>query len=139
MNKEVPLFLVKSNQAGVVAVILLAIVTQQPILLLLLWVIQAVGLVFGTKASLFIRIVQPFLRGGLEGSPTQSVELQRFNQTLGMLFLTVSLICFLFQMNTAGYILASMFAAAAFLSVCGFCVGCLMYYQYKQLRHRMSR
>ncbi|MGO4271247.1 DUF4395 family protein [Paenibacillus sp. TAF58] len=42
-------------------------------------------------------------------------------------------------MQVAGYMFACMFAIAAFLSVCGFCIGCLVYYQYKQFKHKLNK
>nr|WP_309225027.1 DUF4395 family protein [Paenibacillus sp. JMULE4] len=35
-----------------------------------------------------------------------------------------------------GYLFAGMVAAAAFVAICGFCVGCFLYFQFKQLRNR---
>ncbi|MDQ0888539.1 hypothetical protein QFZ81_003627 [Paenibacillus sp. V4I9] len=139
MNKEIPMPLVKSNQVGVVLFIVLATIIQQPLLLLLLWIIQAVGLLFGTKASLFIQIAKPFLHKKIAGAETQAVELQRFNNSLGMTFLTISLLSFSLHWKVAGYLFANMFAVAALLSVCGFCIGCLIYFQYRQFKYRINR
>lgn len=59
--------------------------------------------------------------------------MQRFNNILGLAFLTASLGSFGLGFEIAGYLFAGAFALAAFIAVLGFCVGCTIYYQYNRL------
>jgi hypothetical protein len=84
-----------------------------------------------------VSIVRPFLGSLVARSHTEALELQRFNNTIAVVLLTLSVICFSLGFNTAAYIFAGMVALAAFVAICGYCIGCTMYYQFKRLRaHR---
>ncbi|MGO4179916.1 DUF4395 domain-containing protein [Paenibacillus sp. TAF43_2] len=134
--KEIPIPFVRSNQVGIVAVLLLAIGLQLPWLIAALWIIQIIGLIFGTKANLFIIAARPFLNGRISSAQTEAAELQRFNNSLGVGFLTFSLLSFMLGWSAAGYIFAGMMGAAALAAILGFCIGCTIYFQYKQFRAR---
>jgi hypothetical protein len=133
--KEIPMPYIKANQVGIVLFVLLATLLKLPTLLVVLWVIQVVGLVFGF--NLFVRIAKPFLN--VKGSETQAVELQRFNNVLAVIFLTLAILGFGTQLTVAGYIFSAMLFAAAFVAICGYCIGCTIYYQYKQYIARHKR
>jgi uncharacterized membrane protein YagU involved in acid resistance len=135
--KEIPMAYVKANQTGIVLFILLSFIFRQPYILAALWIIQALGLVFGLKANLFVAAARPLL--DVQGKETQAAELTRFNNRLGMIFLTLSLISFLFGFSILGYIFAAMFFLAAFVALCGYCIGCTMYFQYKMFKARRTR
>jgi hypothetical protein len=134
--KEIPMPYIKSNQVGIVLFVLLATFLKLPLLLALLWVIQVVGLVFGF--NLFVRIAKPLLN--VKGSNTQAAELQRFNNVLAVIFLTIAVLAFALQLTVVGYIFSFMLFVAAFAAICGYCIGCTVYYQYKQYiaRHRRA-
>ncbi|CAM4379112.1 DUF4395 domain-containing protein [Paenibacillus alkaliterrae] len=134
--KEIPIPYVRSNQVGIVTIIMIAIALQLPWLIAALWFIQTAGLVFGPKANLFILIARPFLAGRIASADTEAAELQRFNNSLGVGFLTFSLISFAFGWTLTGYLFAGMMAAAALVAILGYCIGCTMYFQYKQFRAR---
>ena len=129
---EVPVPYLRSNQIGIVLTVLIAIITQQPLLIALLWVVQVLGLLLGLKANLFIRLAKPFLKESIKDAPTEEKELSRFNNLLAVIFLTLSLISFALGWNVTGYIFVGMLAIAASLAICGFCLGCFMYFQYKK-------
>jgi len=130
--KEIPEPYVKANQIGIVLFVILTAVFDQPYLLLALLVIQVVGLLTGK--NLFVLLAKPFLK--VKGAPTQAQELQRFNNTLAVIFLTLSLLSFLIQLPFLGYIFAAMLFLAAFAAICGYCIGCTVYFQYKQFKAR---
>ncbi|WP_424769242.1 DUF4395 domain-containing protein [Paenibacillus sp. sgz302251] len=134
--KEIPIPLVRSNQVGIVITLLLAITLQQPWLIALLWIVQLVGLLLGPKGNLFITIARPFLGRFLASPNTEAAELQRFNNSLGVGFLTASMLSFVLGWQVLGYIFAGMMGAAALSAILGYCIGCTMYFQYKQFRAR---
>ncbi|GGD86837.1 hypothetical protein GCM10010911_51610 [Paenibacillus nasutitermitis] len=121
---------IKANQAGIVILVLAALAFREPWILAALWVIQTAGLLLGGQWNLFVRIAKPYL--AVSGRQTQALELQRFNNTLAVLFLTLSLIAFALGWTIAGYVFALMLLAAAGAALMGVCIGCVVYFQYKQ-------
>jgi hypothetical protein len=131
IRSEIPMPYVKANQIGIVAFVILSTLFQLPLLfLVLLWVIQITGAIFGS--NLFIQLAKVFVK--TEGKETQKWELQRFNVTLGILFLTVSLLCFGNHWNFAGYIFSWILGIVALIALSGYCIGCTIYYQFKQFK-----
>lgn len=129
--KEIPIFKVRSNQWGIVLFVLLSIVLQSPWFIVGLWVIQLIGFVGGIKWNLFNRITQPFQPKNNNGK-TESAELQKFNNGIALFLLTLSVLFFAIGWEVAGYITALMVSVAAFVAICGFCIGCVIYFQFKQ-------
>ncbi|WP_413375267.1 DUF4395 domain-containing protein [Paenibacillus taichungensis] len=130
--REVPMRYVKANQIGIVLFVVLSFLFNQPLILGALWIIQVVGLASGGKLNLFVQIGKAVLTG--KGTETQAVELQRFNNVLAVLFLTLALVSFGLGWQVAGYIFSSMLLLAASAALLGYCVGCTIYFWYKQLR-----
>lgn len=123
---------VKANQVGIVLFVLLSFVFNPLVVLGALWSIQVVGLASGGKLNLFVQIGKVVLTG--KGTEMQAVELQRFNNILAVLFLSLALISFSLGWTVAGYLFAVMLLAAASAALVGYCVGCTVYFWYKQLR-----
>ncbi|WP_426454066.1 DUF4395 domain-containing protein [Paenibacillus sp. S-38] len=133
--KEIPIPYVRANQAGIVLFVLLAVVFQLPVLIVALWAIQVLGLWQGIRANLIVQLAAPLLRHRIAGAPTESRELQRFNNSIAVGLLTLSLISFWISPGSwIGYLFAGMVALAALVAICGFCVGCFLYYQFKRMR-----
>ncbi|MFX3650605.1 MAG: DUF4395 domain-containing protein [Paenibacillus sp.] len=130
--REVPMRYVKANQVGIVLAVLLSFVFNPLVVLGALWIIQVVGLASSGKLNLFVLIGKVVLTG--KGTETQAVELQRFNNILAVLFLSLSLISFSVGWVIAGYAFSVMLLAAASAALLGYCVGCTVYFWYKQLR-----
>ncbi|SDM20432.1 protein of unknown function [Paenibacillus sp. OK060] len=130
--REVPMRYVKANQIGIVLFVVLSFLFNQPLILGALWIIQVIGLASGGKLNLFVQIGKAVFTG--KGTETQAVELQRFNNVLAVLFLTLALISFGLGWQVAGYIFSSMLLLAASAALLGYCVGCTVYFWYKQLR-----
>jgi len=130
--REVPVRYVKANQVGIVLFVLLSFVFNPLVVLGALWIIQVIGLASSGKLNLFVQIGKAILTG--KGTETQAVELQRFNNILAVLFLSLALISFSLGWVTAGYAFSVMLLAAASAALLGYCVGCTVYFWYKQLR-----
>lgn len=130
--REVPMRYVKANQVGIVLFVLLSFVFNPLVVLGLLWIIQVVGLASSGKLNLFVQIGKAVLTG--KGTETQAVELQRFNNILAVLFLSLALISFSLGWVATGYVFSVMLLAAASAALLGYCVGCTVYFWYKQLR-----
>ncbi|WP_339285453.1 DUF4395 domain-containing protein [Paenibacillus sp. FSL R5-0486] len=130
--REVPMRYVKANQVGIVLFVLLSFVFNPLVVLGVLWVIQVVGLASSGKLNLFVQIGKAVLTA--KGTETQAVELQRFNNILAVLFLSLALISFSLGWVATGYVFSVMLLAAASAALLGYCVGCTVYFWYKQLR-----
>ena len=134
--REIPMPYVKANQVGIVLFVVVSIALQTPWLLAVLWAIQMAGLLTRGRFNLFVRIAKPFLR--TEGKETQAEVLQRFNNTLAVIFLTLSLISFALGWTAAGTVFAVLLLAAAGVALLGYCIGCTIYYQYKRIAHKLK-
>jgi hypothetical protein len=138
--KEIPLPLIKSNQAGIVLFVALALAAQQPWWAVALFLIQLAGLAFGPRANLFILLARLALaEARLKRSGTQAAELARFNQTIAVLLLGLSSAFHLAGWSLAGHIAAGMVGLAALAALAGYCIGCTIYYQYKKWRALRAR
>ncbi|BBI30709.1 DUF4395 domain-containing protein [Cohnella abietis] len=130
--REVPMRYVKANQTGIVLFVVLSFFFQQSWILAALWIIQVVGLASGGKFNLFVLIAKLVLKG--KGEETQSAELQRFNNTLAVLFLTLALVSLAFGWQIVGYVFSAFLLTAASAALLGYCIGCTVYFWYKQFR-----
>jgi hypothetical protein len=130
--REIPLRYVKANQTGIVLCVILSFLFSQPWILAALWLIQVVGLLTEGRYNLFVAIAKRVLTG--KGNETQAVELQRFNNVLAILFLTFALISFSLGWQIIGNAFSAMLLLAAGTALLGYCIGCTIYFWYKQLR-----
>ncbi|MGI2336222.1 MAG: DUF4395 domain-containing protein [Dehalogenimonas sp.] len=137
-TNEVPVILLRANQMGIVALILLAIVTQSPIPIALLLLVEIGGLMFGLKGNLFIRIVRPLIKHRIAASSLEARELARFNNTLAVGFLVLSTLLLTLGWTLAGYIVAGVLGVVVSFAIGGYCLGCVLYYQYKLLKSHKS-
>jgi uncharacterized membrane protein YqgA involved in biofilm formation len=139
LMKEIPVPYLRANQTGIVTLVIIAAVARQPWVIAVLWVIQVLGLLFGMKANLFVQISKPFLEKAISQAKTEARELSRFNNGLAVTFLTISLLFFIGGWTLAGYIVAGILAAVAFIAICGFCLGCFLYFQLKMWKKRITK
>jgi hypothetical protein len=58
---------------------------------------------------------------------------------LAVIFLTLAILGIATKLSVVGYIFSAMLFAAAFVAICGYCIGCTVYYQYKQYIARRKR
>jgi hypothetical protein len=137
--KEIPVPFLRANQIGMVSLIILAILTQLPIIIFAVWLIEVIGLILGLKANLFVQLAKPFMKQWIARSGTEARELSRFNNTLAVIFLSLSVLFFGLGWTTAGYIVAGTLATVATVAICGFCLGCFLYFQYKMFVNRKAR
>lgn len=130
--KEIPIEYVKANQAGIVTSVIIALIVQEPWIIAALWLVQTVGLLTGGRWNLFGAVARQTIRP--KGQETQSFELLRFNNSLAVLFLSLSAVSFALGWTVAGYIFAVMLLGAAGAALLGYCVGCTIYFWVKQIR-----
>lgn len=133
--KEIPMRYVKANQTGIVLFVIVSLLLQQPWILAALWVIQVAGLLTEGRLNPFVAIAKRLFpyRGSGE---TQAVELQRFNNVLAILFLTLSLLSHAIGWTIAGITFSAFLLIAASVALLGYCIGCTIYFQFKQFLAR---
>ncbi|MNC19016.1 hypothetical protein D3C75_669390 [compost metagenome] len=130
--KEIPIEYVKANQTGIVLSVIAFLVSGQLWIIAALWLIQVIGLSTGGRWNLFAALGRQFLTP--KGKETQAAELLRFNNSLAVAFLSLSLASLLLGWTTAGYVFAVMLLGAAGAALLGYCVGCTLYFWVKQIR-----
>jgi hypothetical protein len=136
--REIPMRYVKANQLGIVITVVLSFLFSQAWLLAILWIIQVLGLLTEGRFNLFVAIAKQVLRD--KGEETQAAELQRFNNILAIVFLTLALLSFSLGWEIVGYAFSAMLLLAASAALLGFCIGCTLYFWIKQLKAgRLSR
>ncbi len=134
---EVPLHRVRANQIGILISIIVMIATGQYWILAIPLLIQIISRAYGVKVNLFVRVISPILP---KSKKTEARELLRFNNLLAILFLVGAILSFSFGLTLTGYIFTGMLTVAVVLALSGFCLGCFIYFQYKQFKAgRVSR
>lgn len=136
--KEIPILYVRINQWGIVTFVLLSLLLQFPWLIVGLWLIEGAGFIWGLKGNLFIRLIKPIFSKKVLKGKTEAAELQKFNNGIAVSLLTFSVLFFALGWTIPGYIAALFVATAAFIAICGFCIGCVIYFQFKQWKARRS-
>lgn len=129
--KEVPIIYVKANQIGIVTFVVITLLLQQLWVLAALWIIQVLGLATQGKGNLFVAAAKWLVKPSHD-SRTQAVELTRFNNILAVIFLSLSIGGFALSWSVVGNVFSLMLLAAAGAALLGYCVGCTIYFQYKQ-------
>jgi hypothetical protein len=133
---EIPMHQVRGNQLGILLSIVTSLIIQQPLFLFLPLAVQLVSRTYGIKYNLFVRLFSPLLPAS---SKTESRELLRFNQLLAILFLVVALVAYAFNLLILAYISLSLLTVAVVLALSGFCLGCFMYFHWKQFLARRRK
>jgi len=133
-NKEIPITKVRSNQLGIVLSIAIAIAIQQPWIIAIVWLIQVLTILFGPGANVFVTLLEPLAKALYRNKETEAAELVKFNLSLGITFLTLSMACLSMQWTLAAYILAGLMGVAALAALLGYCIGCTLYFQYKKYK-----
>jgi hypothetical protein len=136
--KQVPLPLIRINQASIVLFVATALLLQKPILIYIIGAIQLLGLISGGKANPIVAIFKLIIGPGLKKAETQAAELNRFNNTIAVILFALSTLFLYLDWNFAGYIAAAFVGIAAFVAICGYCIGCTIYYQFKRFRASKS-
>lgn len=87
----------------------------------------------------------PVMRAGklfLRKNPSEYIpeewDQQQFNQTIAVICLGGGLISFYAGWTIAAYTFTIMVAAASFIAILGFCIGCFIRFQWKQYRYKRS-
>jgi hypothetical protein len=134
---SIPRPLVRANQWVIVLAVLAAWATG--------WVWWlAVPLVAGLLGRLFgwnpvMRAAALFLKKEPSAYVPEDRRQQEFSQTIAIVCLAVALIAHVLHWTAVFWVFSALVAAAAFVAILGFCVGCFIHYQWTQYRYRRQQ
>ncbi len=137
--KEIPIPLVRANQLFLVVGTLVSFVLNSPLLLACILLIMVLPLILGAKGNLVFRLAKPLLQKRLVNAETEALELQRFNNSIAVILLAIGNLILWSNGHWSAWLFVGMVTVAAGLALVGFCIGCIMYYQLKQLKHKISQ
>lgn len=132
---DIPMPIVTLNRSFLVTGVLIALATGQPILTTVLFVVVASAALLGRKGSLIFvvgsrlfpqRNAEALARGRVEDS-----RMMRFNNTLAAVMLGTAQLAFLAGLPWLGWVFAMAVVAAAGVALAGYCVGCLIFTQWR--------
>jgi hypothetical protein len=133
----IPQPIVKLNQSILLAGVIAGIVFQQPLITTALFIITLGSVLFGKKGSLVYAVGSRILEKQNRDAATDDPRLVRFNNSIAMLLLGFAQIAFLLGAPLAGWILAGMLGIATAVALCGFCLGCFLFYQFNIQRYKL--
>ena len=134
--RAIPRPLVRTNQWIIVLSVVFTWVSGIEWLLLIPLLAGLSGLLFGFNP--IMQIAKLFLKKEPKAYIPEDWEQQQFNQKLAVSCLAVGFISFLAGWNVLGFIFTILVAAAAFVAILGFCIGCFIHYQWRQYKYRRS-
>ncbi|WP_284036792.1 DUF4395 domain-containing protein [Neobacillus sp. 114] len=134
--RSIPRPLVKTNQWTIVLSVVLTWLSGQEWFLLVPLVAGLSGLLFGFNP--IMQIAKLFLRKDPKAYIPEDWEQQQFNQKIAVSCLGIGFVGFLLGWNGVGYVFTILVAAAAFVAILGFCIGCFIHYQWNQYRYRKA-
>ena len=132
----IPLPIVRLNRIVIVTSVILALVTQQPLVLTALMLVILPAALFGRRASLIFKVGSVVFAKQNTLAPKEDQRTQRFNNIIAATFLVLSNLAFLVGWPIVGWGFAVALAAAATIALLGFCVGCFIFYQFKLQKRR---
>ena len=135
----IPYPIVAVNRGIIVGGVLLALWTNQPLLTTVVLALLAPAALFGRKASPIFRIGSVLLREAIAHAPVEDQRVQRFNNIMAVVMLGAAQLAFILGAAWLGWVFSVAVAFAALVALCGFCVGCFLYFQFRINRSRLVR
>ncbi|OIJ15670.1 hypothetical protein BKP35_01350 [Anaerobacillus arseniciselenatis] len=136
--KGIPISYVRTNQLILVILTLSAVVLQSGMLLLVAFLFVTMPLFIGPKANIAF-ILAKRIYSNTDRQQTESAELQKFNQTIAAALLTVAIVIYFVIGSWIAWIFVAMVTLAATIALLGFCIGCVLYFQFKKLKYKLSK
>ena len=135
--QDIPVPIVNFSRWIYLIFLLAGIITRQPWIITLLFVLLLPGFILGGKWNLINRIGKKFLASKLKGTLYEDNKLIRFNNLLLMIMLLMAQIAFLAGSELTGWVITLMPIAATGLALAGYCVGCVIYYKFRLYRYML--
>jgi len=132
--KTIPKPLVLANQWTIVLSVVIALITQSAWILLIPLISCILSLLTGFHPIL--AIVKRFLSKPANQYIQEDYIQLKFNQWLAVGFLLIACISFLMNWPILFNVASIMVGIAAFVAILGFCIGCVIRFQYQQWIYR---
>ncbi len=133
----IPYPIVAINRGVIVGGVLLGLWLNQPLLTTAVLALLLPAALFGRRGSLIFKIGSTFFKNTVEHAPREDARVQRFNNTIAVILLSGAQIAFLLGAVWLGWVFSVAVAFAALVALCGFCVGCFLYYQFRVNKARL--
>lgn len=134
--RSIPRPLVRANQWTIFLSVILTWLTGQEWILAIPLVACLLGLFFNFNPVM--RLAKLFLKKKPSEYIPEDATQQKFNSLIAIACLGLGLISFLLNWTVTGYIFTVMVGVASFVAILGFCVGCFIFFQWKQFSYRRS-
>jgi hypothetical protein len=131
---SIPRPIVRVNQWTIVLSVLLTWTFQDEWILLIPLLSGLSGLLFDVNPVM--KAAKYFLRKPITAYIPEDMEQQKFNQMIAVLCLAGGFISALAGFWATFYVFTIMVALAASIAICGFCIGCFIYFQWNQFKYR---
>lgn len=135
----IPYPIVAVNRGIIVGGVLLALWSDQPLITTLVLALLLPAALFGRKASPIFRIGSILFKEAISHAPTEDQRVQRFNNIIAVVMLGAAQLAFVLGAAWLGWVFSVAVAFAALVALCGFCVGCFLYFQFRINRSRLFR
>ncbi|MCU0427633.1 MAG: DUF4395 domain-containing protein [Candidatus Kapabacteria bacterium] len=137
---DVPLPIVNFSRAVYVLTLSLALLLQQPLLTTALLLLVVLSLVGGARWNLITRLGRLLLQKRIKSQspvPLEDARLLRFNSLILVVLLGAAQVAF-WVANAAiiGWVLVGAVLVASAAALAGFCLGCVLYYQFKLHKYK---
>lgn len=136
-SDNIPLPIVKLNRWVLLTSISFGALLDQPIVTTGLCLILLPATLFGKRASLIYLIGRRLFAKQIQSAGYEDGRLQRFNNLIATGLLGAAQVAFLLGEPIVGWSLSFVVALAAAIALAGFCLGCFLYYQFRQKRYRL--
>lgn len=135
--QDIPLPIVKLNRWVIVLLAGAALLTAQPLVSTLLFLLVLPAALFGQRFSPIFKAGRLLFGARLAVAPVEDRRVQRFNNSIAAVMLGGAQIAFLLKVPALGWGLTAGVGAAAAIALAGFCFGCFLYFQFKLQRYRL--
>ena len=134
--QSIPRPLVRVNQWVILLSVVLTWITGQIWILLIPLIANLSGILFNFNP--IMKLAGVFIIKEGKGYIPEDVVQQKFNACIASFCLAGGFISFNLGVAAVGYIFTIMVAVASFIAILGFCIGCFIFYQFKQYQYRRT-
>lgn len=136
-SNGIPVPIVTLNRACIAGGVALGVLLRQPLITTALFALIAPAALFGSRGSLVFAIGTRLFARANATAEREDRRLMRFNNALAAIALGLAQIAFIARLPVLGWIFSCVVALAATIALCGFCVGCFLFFRFKMARYRL--
>jgi hypothetical protein len=134
---DVPVPIVTLSRWVYVVVLLAGLLLQQPWLTTVVLALVLPPVIWGRRWNLIGIVGRKIYGAQLRTAEREDRSLIHFNNLIVVVLLGLAQPLFLLGYDLAGWVLTGMVILAAGLALVGFCIGCIIFYQFKLARYKI--